>query len=297
MEIQDLTPALASTTFAPFREALDAKGVVRGLVVPGAAGYSRTDVEKLCDEAVQFGGLVTYARRQADGNLQSPLKNKVGEEALAEALRLSGATAQDALLLAAGPADRISKLLGQLRLHLGKKLNLIDTSKWAFTWVVDFPLFEWDEAEGRYFSVNHPFTAPHEADVHLLDAAPGEVRSQGYDIVLNGMEIGGGSIRIHDQQLQAKIFRMLGMSDDEARQRFGFFLDALEYGTPPHGGIALGLDRLVALLCGETSIREVIAFPKTAAAVDLMAGAPSPVDEKQLRELHIRLRNPQPPPA
>ena len=160
--------------------------------------------------------------------------------------------------------------------------------------MVDFPLFEWDDAEQRYFSVNHPFTAPHEADVHLLDSDPAAVRSQGYDVVLNGMEIGGGSIRIHDTQLQAKIFRMLGLSDADAKSRFGFFLDALEYGTPPHGGIALGLDRLVALLCGETSIREVIAFPKTAAAVDIMAGAPTPVDEKQLRELHIRLRNPPP---
>ena len=191
-------------------------------------------------------------------------------------------------LLAAGPHEATSKTLGQLRLSLAKKAGLLDPDTFAFLWVVDFPMFEWLEEEQRYEFMHHPFTAPLESDRHLLETDQGRARARAYDLVLNGSEIGGGSIRIHDQALQRLIFKLLGISDDEARLRFGFFVDALEYGTPPHGGIALGLDRIAALLCGEPSIRDVIAFPKTAQAVDLMAGAPSTVSEKQLRELKLK---------
>ena len=177
---------------------------------------------------------------------------------------------------------------GKRRLIVAKKANLIPDGKWELTWVTDFPLFDWNADEKRWDSVNHPFTAPREEDLHLLESNPGAALAKAYDVILNGWELGGGSIRIHDRETQATVFRLLGLSDEDAKHRFGFFLESLEYGTPPHGGIALGLDRIVALLAGESSIREVIAFPKTANAVDLMAGAPSPVDPKQLRELHLR---------
>jgi len=190
--------------------------------------------------------------------------------------------------MAAGPREATSKLLGQLRLHVAKKQNLLDPNAYAFLWVVDFPMFDWLEDEKRWEFMHHPFTAPLESDADRLESDPGSVRARAYDMVLNGSEIGGGSIRIHDQRLQKLVFKLLGMSDEEAKARFGFFVDALEFGTPPHGGIALGLDRIVAILAGEQSIREVIAFPKTAQAVDLMSGAPSTVDPKQLKELHIR---------
>jgi aspartyl-tRNA synthetase len=174
-----------------------------------------------------------------------------------------------------------------MRLAFGKRLGLLRPDQFAFTWVVDFPLLEWDETELRFVSMHHPFTSPIDADLEKMETDPGAVRAKAYDLVLNGSEIGGGSIRIHDTQMQARIFRLLNISDEEAAARFGFFLEALEYGTPPHGGIALGLDRIIAILAGESSIREVIAFPKTAAAVDLMTGAPSTVDAKQLRELSL----------
>jgi aspartyl-tRNA synthetase len=212
----------------------------------------------------------------------------LGEASLRTALRQSGASGDDLLLMAGGPPDQTSKLLGQLRLHIARRDALLRPDAFEFLWVTDFPLLEWNGEEQRWFSMHHPFTAPMDADIDKLESDPGAVRAKAYDLVLNGSEIGGGSIRIHDAQLQARIFRRLGISDEEAKARFGFFLEALEYGTPPHGGIALGLDRIVALLAGESSIREVIAFPKTAAAVDLMSGAPSPVDAKQLRELHLR---------
>ena len=179
-------------------------------------------------------------------------------------------------------------MLGALRLQVARKEGLLDPNAFAFLWVVDFPMFEWVEEEGRHEFMHHPFTSPLESDASQLETNPGAVRARAYDLVLNGSEIAGGSIRIHDQQLQRLIFRLLKISDEEARLRFGFFIDALEYGTPPHGGIALGLDRIIAILAGEASIRDVMAFPKTAQAVDLMAGAPSTVNPKQLKELRLK---------
>ena len=212
----------------------------------------------------------------------------IGEEGARKVLEASGANKEDLLVLASGSPDAASKVLGQLRLQVARKENLIPEGKWELTWVTDFPLFDWNADEKRWDSVNHPFTAAREEDLHLLDSDPGKVLAKAYDVILNGWELGGGSIRIHDRETQAKVFRLLGLSDEDAKNRFGFFLESLEYGTPPHGGLALGLDRICALLSGETSIREVIPFPKTTQAVDLMCDAPSTVDPRQLRELHIK---------
>src|SRR4029079_8426428 len=204
------------------------------------------------------------------------------------ALALAGAGAGDLLVMAAGAHAPTARVLGQLRLNIAKRENRLDPNRFEFLWVVDFPMFEWFEEEQRWEFMHHPFTAPLESDAARLESDPGSVRARAYDLVLNGSEIGGGSIRIHDQSIQRLVFKMLGMSDEEAKARFGFFVDALEYGTPPHGGIALGLDRIAAILSGEQSVREVLAFPTHAQAVDLMAGAPSEVDPKQLRDLHVR---------
>ena len=286
LEIQDFGPLFAASPFGIFREAVEHGGTVRGFVIPGAAKFSRRELDELGEQAKQFGaaGLV-WARASGEG-VQSSAK-AIGEEGIRAVLTASGAAGDDLLVLASGAGDSISKVLGQLRLAVAKKQNLIPEGRWELLWITDFPLFDWNADERRWDSVNHPFTAPREADLPILESDPGKVLAKAYDVILNGWELGGGSIRIHDRETQAKVFRLLGMSDEEARDRFGFFLESLEYGTPPHGGLALGLDRICALLAGETSIREVIAFPKTTAAVDLMADAPSKVDPRQLRELRI----------
>ncbi len=289
LEIHDLSEGFRDSEFRVFKQIIAGGGIVRGFAVPGGNKYTRSQIDILVDQAKQMGftGLIWVRPGQP------PLSSvkALGEAALRPALDTAKVGPDDLLLMAAGPADNTSKLLGQLRLAIAKKENLLDPEKFEFLWVTDFPLLEYHDEDTRWYSMHHPFTAPREEDIDKLESDPGAVRAKAYDLVLNGSEIGGGSIRIHDAALQARIFQRLGISDEEAKLRFGFFLEALEYGTPPHGGIALGLDRIVATLCGESSIREVIAFPKTANAVDLMAGAPSPVDPKQLRELHLKIQN------
>jgi aspartyl-tRNA synthetase len=288
MELQALSEPFTTSGFSVFRNAIDAGGEVRGFVIPGGAAYSRKVLDDLIEEAKGLGAGGLVWARQAEAGVQSPALKAAGEEAIRAALAAAGAGKEDLLVMAAGAHDPTARMLGQLRLNVAKRENRLDPNRFEFLWVVDFPMFEWLEDEKRWEFMHHPFTAPLESDAARLESDPGSVRARAYDLVLNGSEIGGGSIRIHDQTIQRLVFKMLGMSEEEAKARFGFFVDALEFGTPPHGGIALGLDRIVAILAGEQSIREVIAFPKTAQAVDLMAGAPSTVDPRQLRELHIR---------
>jgi aspartyl-tRNA synthetase len=288
LPIEDLSSVFRDSEFRVFNKIVAEGGCVRGIAVPGGNKYTRNHLDGLVDQAKEMGFTGLIWVRPGEPPLSSV--KSLGPALLGAALDAVHATRDDLLLMAAGPADATSKLLGQLRLELAKKENLLRAGTYEFLWVTDFPLLEYHEDDGRWYSMHHPFTSPMDEDADKLENDPGSVRAKAYDLVLNGSEIGGGSVRIHDPALQARLFARLGIEDEEARNRFGFFLDALEYGTPPHGGIALGLDRLVAILCGEASIREVIAFPKTATAVDLMAGSPSTVDQRQLDELHLKIK-------
>jgi aspartyl-tRNA synthetase len=271
----------------------------KALRVPGWVGASRSQLDRLQDHAKSAGAdWFAYAKLDESGT-HSPLAKIIGEEAVGGLAASVEAASRDLVIfvgLKSGKADRqsLTKLdnaSGEIRLELGRKLDLIKAGTWSFLWVVDFPMFEYDEKEKRYGAMHHPFTSPREEDLEKLESDPGSVKARAYDLVLNGSEIGGGSIRIHRQDIQKRIFTALGLTPEKARERFGFFLDALESGTPPHGGIALGFDRIVALMAGESNIREVIAFPKTARAVDLMCDAPSKVDSEQLDELGLEIRD------
>lgn len=289
MLLVDLSDLVADCGFRIFSSTVAEGGQVKGIRVPGCAGYSRKQLDELGDLASQYGakGLVTIAVTP-DG-VRSSVAKFLSTEVLDAILERMGAEEGDLVLIVAGERSMVAEALGQLRLEMGDRLGLCDKEVLAFAWITDMPLFEWKEQENRWDAMHHPFTAPAPEDLPLLDSDPGAARAQQYDVVCNGVEVGGGSIRIHRRDVQEKIFGIMGLPLSQIRSQFGHLLDAFEYGTPPHGGIAPGVDRLVMILAGEESIREVMAFPKTGAAADLMFDAPSPVSEEQLKELHLRL--------
>ena len=290
LELINLSDIAAGCGFKVFKDAVANGGLVKGINAKECARFSRKDLDNLTDFVKIYGAKgLAWVKITADG-WQSPIAKFFTPEELEQINQAMDAEVGDLLMFVADSATITNEALGRLRGHLGDILGFTDKNTFKFVWITDFPLLEWDEEAKRHTAVHHPFTAPRDEDIPLLDSDPGKVRAKAYDLVLNGSEIGGGSIRIHDQSVQSKMFSMLGIGTEEAREKFGFLLDALEYGAPPHGGLAFGLDRLVMILTGSDSIRDVIAFPKTQKATCLLSGAPGEVAEKQLQELSIRLR-------
>ncbi len=271
--------------------------LVKALRVPAWNTASRSQLDKLQETAKSLGADWFSYIKVTNEQAQSPLVKALGEPAVAALAAAVEAQAGDLVLLLGlktasnpGAFRMLDNASGELRLDIARKLDMLKAGTWNFLWVVDFPMFEYDDKEKRFAAMHHPFTSPREEDLEKLESDPGTVKARAYDLVLNGSEIGGGSIRIHRQDIQRRVFKVLGLTDEQARERFGFFLEALEYGTPPHGGIALGHDRINALMAGEASIREVIAFPKTASAIDMMCEAPAGVDPEQLEDLGLKLK-------
>jgi aspartyl-tRNA synthetase len=296
MELKDLSAALEGTTFPPFADALSAGGEVKGVVARGGAQLSRKQLDEL-QEFVRRYGAGALAWIKVGDEVTSSLLKALGVETTSRLADAAGAERGDAVLVVAGKPKVVAASLGALRVEIGRREKLIPENTFAPLWVTEFPMFEFDEEHGRYYAMHHPFTSPLDEDLPLLERAVdggetsllGTLRAKAYDAVINGVEVAGGSIRIHRRDVQRVIFKALGMTDETARERFGFFLEALEYGTPPHGGIASGIERLMMVLVPTDNIRDVMAFPKTASAADLMIESPGEIDARQLEELHIKL--------
>jgi aspartyl-tRNA synthetase len=291
LEMVNLNHVFLNTSFKVFQDQVKGKGIITGLLAPGCGEYTRNQLDVLTDFVKKLGAGGLIWMRVKENDLDAPIAKFLSDEEKQNIISTLNAKPGDLLFIISGPRLKALSIMGSLRLEMAKRLDLIKhDAPPKLLWVTDFPLFEWDEETKRHYAMHHPFTSPRLEDVEFMDTDPARVKARAYDLVLNGSEIAGGSIRIHNSELQAKMFKALGISEEEAEHKFGFLTNAFKYGAPPHGGIAFGFDRLAMIFAGESSIREVIAFPKTASAVSLMDDSPSTVSEDQLKELHIKIR-------